>query len=72
MRDPRVRQALAGAGVTTLYASLLIAANRYHLIGPTPAFAGMAITTALAGGRRCGSAHRAQSSDWSADLGGAQ
>lgn len=50
VRDPRVRQALAGAGVATLYASILIAANLYHLIGPIPAFVGMAITTALAGG----------------------
>lgn len=50
VRDPRVRQALAGAGVATLYASILVAANLYHLIGPIPAFVGMAITTALAGG----------------------
>lgn len=50
VRDARVRQALAGAGVATLYASILVAANLYHLIGPMTAFVGMALTTALAGG----------------------
>jgi uncharacterized membrane protein len=30
--DPRVSQALSGAGISTLYAALLVAANLYHLI----------------------------------------
>lgn len=50
VRDPRVRQALAGAGVATVYASVLVAANLYHLIDPLTAFVGLALTTALAGG----------------------
>jgi uncharacterized membrane protein len=50
VRDPRVRQALAGAGIATLYACILAAANLYHLVGPMSAFAGMALTTILAGG----------------------
>ena len=37
-----VRQALAGAGLASLYASLLIAANLYHLITPLTAMLGMA------------------------------
>lgn len=49
IRDPRVRQALSGAGIATLYASVLVAANLYHLVGPVTAFAGMAGTTVLAG-----------------------
>jgi len=48
VRDPRVRQALAGAGVASLYASVLIAVNLYHLIAPLPAMIGMAGITALA------------------------
>ncbi|WP_066807522.1 DUF2339 domain-containing protein [Sphingomonas asaccharolytica] len=48
-RDPRIRQALSGAGVATLYASVLVAANLYHLIGPMAAFAGLAAITLLAG-----------------------
>jgi uncharacterized membrane protein len=48
VRDPRVRQALAGAGIASLYASLLIAANLYHLITPLTAMLGMAGVTALA------------------------
>ena len=48
IRDPRVRQALAGAGVATLYASILIAANLYRLIDPLTAMLGMAAVTALA------------------------
>lgn len=48
LRDPRVRQALAGAGIATLYAAILTAANLYHLIGPTTAFAGLAAVTGLA------------------------
>lgn len=50
VRDPRVRQALAGAGVASLYGAILIAANVYQLIGPVTAFAGMAVITALAMG----------------------
>ena len=50
VRDARVRQALAGAGIATLYASVLVAANLYHLVGPVTAFAGMTLTTLLAGG----------------------
>jgi len=48
IRDPRVRQALAGAGVASLYASILIAVNLYHLIAPLGAMFGMAGVTALA------------------------
>ncbi len=50
VRDPRVRQALAGAGVASLYGAILIAANVYHLVGPVTAFLGMAAVTALAMG----------------------
>ena len=50
VRDIRVRQALAGAGIASLYASVLIAANLYHLIGPATAFVGLAGVTALAMG----------------------
>ncbi len=48
--DPRVRQALSGAGVASLYGAILIAANVYHLIDPVTAFLGMAGVTALAMG----------------------
>ncbi len=48
VRDPRVRQALAGAGIATLYGSILVAANVYHLVGPIPAFVGLAAVTLLA------------------------
>jgi uncharacterized membrane protein len=48
VRDARVRQALAGAGVASLYASVLVAANLYRLIDPVTAMLGMAGTTALA------------------------
>jgi len=48
VRDPRVRQALAGAGIATLYASILVGVNLYALIGPATAFAAMAVVTALA------------------------
>jgi uncharacterized membrane protein len=47
-RDPRVPQALAGAGIATLYGSVLVAANVYDLIGPFPALVGMALVTGLA------------------------
>lgn len=50
VRDPRVRQALAGAGVATLYACVLAAANLYALVGPATAFVGLAAVTVLAGG----------------------
>jgi uncharacterized membrane protein len=48
IRDPRVRQALAGAGVASLYASILVAVNLYHLIDPLTAMLGMAAVTAAA------------------------
>jgi uncharacterized membrane protein len=48
--DARIRQALSGAGIATLYASILVAANLYHLIGPMSAFIGLALVTALAAG----------------------
>lgn len=48
VQDPRVAQALSGAGIASLYASILIAANLYGLISPTLAFFGLAGTTALA------------------------
>lgn len=48
VRDARIRQALAGAGIATLYASILVAANLYGLISPVAAFVGMAFVTALA------------------------
>ena len=44
--DPRVSQALSGAGISTLYAALLVAANVYDLISPLAAFAGLAAVTA--------------------------
>jgi uncharacterized membrane protein len=48
VRDPRVRQALSGAGLATLYATILMANNGYGLIGPLTAFIGMALVTAAA------------------------
>ncbi|VWX55050.1 DUF2339 domain-containing protein [Novosphingobium sp. 9U] len=48
VRDPRVAQALAGAGVGALYASVLAAANLYALVGAGTAFVGLAVVTALA------------------------
>ena len=36
--DPRVAQALAGAGIASLYGTLYMAAALYHLIAPLPAF----------------------------------
>ncbi|MET1112221.1 MAG: DUF2339 domain-containing protein [Allosphingosinicella sp.] len=50
VRDPRVRQALAGAGIASLYASILVGVNLYALIGPMTAFAAMAAVTVLAMG----------------------
>lgn len=46
--DVRVHQALAGAGLASLYAAILAAANLYGLIGGGMAFAGLAAVTALA------------------------
>ncbi|SKB48843.1 DUF2339 domain-containing protein [Sphingopyxis flava] len=46
LRDVRVPQALAGAGVATLYAAIMVAANIYLLIGPLLAFAALALVTA--------------------------
>jgi hypothetical protein len=45
----RAGQALAGAGVATLYASLFAARSLYQLIPSWGAFVGMALVTALAG-----------------------
>ena len=47
-KDPRIAQALAGAGVATAYASILIATNVYHLIGLGPGFACLALVTGAA------------------------
>lgn len=48
VRDTRVPQALSGAGIATLYAAVLVAANVYLLIGPALAFALLAAITAAA------------------------
>ncbi|MEL1251437.1 DUF2339 domain-containing protein [Aurantiacibacter gilvus] len=48
VRDPRVRQAFAGAGIATLYASFYLAGSQYGLIGPAIAFTGLALVTAIA------------------------
>jgi uncharacterized membrane protein len=48
LADPRVRQALAGAGLATLYASFYLAGSFYGLIGSALAFAGLAAVTAAA------------------------
>ena len=48
VRDVRVPQALSGAGIATLYASVLVAANAYQLIGPLAAFIALAAITASA------------------------
>jgi len=48
VQDPRVSQALSGAGISTLYAALLVAANIYGLISPLTAFWGFAFVTAAA------------------------
>ncbi|MEZ5680443.1 MAG: DUF2339 domain-containing protein [Erythrobacter sp.] len=44
--DPRVAQALAGAGLATLYAGFYLAGSQYGLIGQTLAFLGLAAVTA--------------------------
>ncbi|MBU6267641.1 MAG: DUF2339 domain-containing protein [Sphingomonadales bacterium] len=48
VRDVRVPQALSGAGIATLYAATLVAANVYALIGPGIAFGALAAITAAA------------------------
>lgn len=48
VRDARVRQALSGAGLATLYATILMASNAYDLIVPFAAFVLMAGVTAAA------------------------
>lgn len=45
--DPRIAQALAGAGIASAYGTLYIAAALYHLIAPLPAFALMIAVTGL-------------------------
>ncbi len=44
--DPRVGQALAGAGIASLYGTLYMAGQLYGLITPTVAFVLMAVVTA--------------------------
>ena len=46
--DPRVRQALAGAGLATLYASFYLAGTGYGLVGSGIAFLGLAGVTGAA------------------------
>ncbi len=46
--DDRVRQALAGAGLATLYASFYLAGSLYDLVGSTIAFLGLAGVTGAA------------------------
>jgi uncharacterized membrane protein len=48
VRDPRIRQALAGAGLATLYAAFYLAGTQYGLIGTGAAFLGLAVVTAAA------------------------
>jgi uncharacterized membrane protein len=48
LRDPRVRQALAGAGLATLYAGFYLAGSQYGLIASGAAFLGLAAVTAAA------------------------
>ena len=56
LRDPRVRQALAGAGLATLYGAFYLAGTAYGLIGAGAAFLGLAAVTvsAVALSFRCG------------------
>lgn len=46
--DPRVAQALSGAGISTLYAVVLVAANAYQLLSPLTAFLCLGVVTAMA------------------------
>ena len=48
LRDVRVPQALSGAGIATLYAAIMVAANVYGLVGPLFAFVALALVTASA------------------------
>lgn len=48
VKDERVRQALAGAGLATLYASFYLAGSVYGLLGSTLSFIGLASVTAAA------------------------
>ncbi|WP_339827777.1 DUF2339 domain-containing protein [uncultured Parasphingorhabdus sp.] len=48
VQDPRVAQALSGAGIATLYAAVLMASNFYQLISPLTAFIAFAAITAAA------------------------
>ena len=48
VRDPRVRQALAGAGLATLYAGFYLAGSQYALIASGASFLGLAAVTAAA------------------------
>ena len=48
LADPRVRQALAGAGLATLYGAFYLAGTSYGLIGAGGAFIGLASVTAVA------------------------
>ena len=45
--DPRIAQALAGAGIASAYGTLYVAAALYHLIAPLPAFVLMIAVTGL-------------------------
>lgn len=45
--DPRIAQALAGAGIASAYGTLYMAAALYHLITPLPAFVLMIAVTGL-------------------------
>lgn len=45
VRDARIHQALSGAGIASLYAAIIAAANLYGLIGGGVAFAGLAAVT---------------------------
>ncbi len=46
--DPRISQALSGAGIATLYGAFLVAGNVYGLVIPLIAFLGLALVTAAA------------------------
>lgn len=48
VKDERVRQALAGAGLATLYASFYLAGSVYGLLGSTASFIGLALVTLAA------------------------
>jgi hypothetical protein len=48
LQADRAGQALGGAGIATLYASLFAGHTLYHLMPPTATFAAMAFVTALA------------------------